>query len=135
MATYKIFEELDIWQRSRSLANEIYSISSQGRFGKDFVLQNQMRKASISVMSNIAEGFERKGTKEFVQFLAIAKGSLGEIRSQLYIALDQHYIEKEIFNTLNQTIADIGRRIGGFINYLQRSRIKGLKYKIQDYPK
>lgn len=78
MATFKSFEDIEAWQRSRELTKSIYKVTSQGMFGRDFGLRDQIRKASVSIMSNIAEGYERSGTKEFIQFLAIAKGSAGE---------------------------------------------------------
>src|SRR6185503_14984057 len=89
MATFKTFEDIEAWQQSRKLTKSIYEITSQGTFARDFVLHDQIRKASVSIMSNIAEGFERSGTKEFIQFLATAKGSAGEVRAQSYVALDQ----------------------------------------------
>ena len=86
-------------------------------------------KASISIMSNIAEGFERSGTGEFIQFLAIAKGSAGEVRSQLYIALDQDYITKKMFEDLNDLTNEISNLIGGLMKYLRETNIKGSKFK------
>ncbi len=129
MGTFQTFEDIEVWQKARILTYEIYTISSQGQFGKDFGLRNQIRKASVSIMSNIAEGFERDGTKEFIQFLAIAKGSVGEVRSQLYIAMDQKYISQNEFDQLNDSVKEIGRMISGLINYLKGSNIKGVKYK------
>ena len=100
MATFKDFEEIGAWQKARELTRHIYMVSKQGAFLKDFGLRDQIRRASISIMSNIAEGFERSGTGEFIQFLAISKGSAGEVKSQLYVAVDQDYISKEIFELL-----------------------------------
>ena len=91
MATVKKFEDLTCWQKARELNRLVYKISANGILGKDFGLRDQIRRASISVMSNIAEGFERGGDKEFVQFLSNAKGSCGEVRCQLYAALDENY--------------------------------------------
>lgn len=88
----KDFEELEIWKMARDLTNQVYSLSSDGKFSKDFVLRDQIRRSAVSIMSNIAEGFERGGNPEFVQFLSIAKGSCGEARCQVYIAMDQEYI-------------------------------------------
>jgi four helix bundle protein len=86
MATFQSFEEIEAWQKARELIHEVYGISDGGLFSRDFGLCNQICRASVSIMSNIAEGFERSGTNEFIQFLAIAKGSVGEVRSQLYVA-------------------------------------------------
>jgi four helix bundle protein len=131
MATIQHFEELEVWQRARTLTKEIYAISKQSKFSKDFALRNQIIKACISIMSNITEGFERNGTKEFIQFLAIAKGSVGEVRSQLYISMDQNYIPQKTFTHLNEFMVETGRMIGGLMNYLRKSRIKGNKFKQQ----
>src|ERR1700687_534406 len=100
MATFKKFEDITAWQKARELTREIYTVTSQGTFSKDFGLKDQIRRASVSIMSNIAEGFERSGTGEFIQFLATAKGSSGEVRSQLYVALDQGYITDAAFKHL-----------------------------------
>ncbi len=88
MVTFQTFEDIQVWQKARILTHEIYTISSHGQLGKDFRLREQIRKASVSIISNIAEGFERDGGKKFIQFLAIAKGSVGEVRSRIYIAFD-----------------------------------------------
>ena len=130
MSTFQSFEEIEAWQKARKFTKEIYEISDQGLFSKDFGLRNQIRNASFSIMSNIAEGFERDGTKEFVQFLSIAKGSVGEVRSQLYVALDQNYIPKETFTRLYFMATEISRLISGLMKYLRKSKIKGTKYKV-----
>jgi len=129
MTTFQKFEDIEAWQRSRELTREVYTVSNANPFSKDFGLRDQIRKASVSIMSNIAEGFERGGTKEFVQFLSIAKGSCGEVRSQLYVALDQGYVSKKTFSALFAMATEISRMIAGLINYLRKSDIKGLKYK------
>jgi four helix bundle protein len=90
----KRFEDLEVWQLSRELVKSIYKLTSGTRFSKDFGLANQIQRSAVSIMSNIAEGFERKSKKEFISFLSIAKGSCGELRSQLYIGLDLSYINK-----------------------------------------
>ena len=113
---------------ARRLTREIYSISSQGSFSTDFALRDQIRKASISIMSNIAEGFERNGTKEFLYFLVIAKGSVGEVRTQLTIAFDQGYISEEQFVQLGQLVTEIGGQIGSLIRYLSVSDFKRTRY-------
>ena len=90
---------------------------------------NQIRRASVSILSNIAEGFERNGDKEFIQFLTIAKGSCGEVRAQLYVALDQHYIDKEKFVIIKNKLVETSRMLSGLIKYLQQSSLKGSKFK------
>lgn len=129
MATFKSFEEIGSWQKARELTQEVYTVSNQGAFAKDFGLRDQIRRASVSILSNIAEGFERDGNREFLQFLAVAKGSSGEVRAQLYVALDQDYIDKNIFESLSAISIEIGSLIGGLMNYLRKSDMKGKKFK------
>jgi four helix bundle protein len=129
MAKIEKFEDLEVWKMSRIAVREIYEISSSERFSRDFALVNQIRRASISILSNIAEGFERSGDKEFLQFLAIAKGSCGEVRAQLYIALDQNYIEEIRFREISGKLLEISRMISGLMKYLQQSDLRGSKFK------
>ena len=129
MATFKRFEDIEAWQKARELTREVYNRSKTGLFSRDFGLRDQMRRASVSVLSNIAEGFERGGTNEFVQFLAIAKGSAGELEAQLYVALDQAYISREEFSSLRKLTTSTKRLLGGLIGYLRQSGMKGTKYK------
>lgn len=129
MATFRRFEDIEAWQTARILTREIYKYSKVGRFARDFGLRDQMRRSAISMMSNIAEGFERDGTAEFVHFLSISKGSAGELESQLYVALDQEYINEEQFRSLMQTALLTKKLIAGLMGYLRRSGIKGMKYK------
>ncbi len=129
MATFTTFEEIDAWQKSKELTNRIYRITGLGPFSKDYALKDQIRRASVSVMSNIAEGFERSGTREFAYFLATAKGSAGEVRSQLYVALDQGYITPAVFETLSTGASQISRMISGLMNYLRKSGVKGTRFK------
>jgi len=107
------FEDLIAWQKSRELTKNIYKITKQGEFRKDFGLRDQIRKSAVSIMSNIAEGFERGGRAEFHQFLVIAKGSCAELRSQLYVALDANYIDLETFQDLDALAKETNRIIGG----------------------
>lgn len=129
MATFTNFESIEAWAKARELTKEIYAISATGSFSRDFALRDQIRRASISVMSNIAEGFERGGTREFNQFLSIAKGSVGEVKSQVFVAMDQHYIDSEQAERLLGQATEIGRMIGGLMKYLSKTPIKGSKYK------
>lgn len=129
MGTITRFEDIDGWKMARELTKDIYAITSLGPFSRDFGLRDQIRKASVSVMSNIAEGFERDGKREFCNFLSIAKGSAGEVRSQLNVALDQGYISQENFDAADLKAKDNGRVIAGLMNYLRKSDIRGLKYK------
>lgn len=108
---------------------EIYAISTIGSFAKDFALKDQIRRAGISVMPNNAEGFGRDGAREFLQFLAIAKGSVNEVQAQLYVAIDQAYIGEQDFSRLYALAAETGGMIGGLMRYLQQSDIKGNKFK------
>lgn len=109
----KNFEDLFTWQKARVLASKIYEISSSGRFTKDFKLSSQIQSAAVSIMSNIAEGFERGKLKEFYYFLGVAKASCGEVRSQLYVALDIQYIEESVFAQLKSDAQEISKMIGG----------------------
>jgi four helix bundle protein len=129
MATFKKFEDIEAWQKSRQLTKQIYRISRTGAFARDFGLRDQIRRASVSIMSNIAEGYDRSGTGEFIQFLATAKGSAAEVKCQLYVALDEGYINNSTFDDLSKLVTEIGNMIGGLIMYLRRSGIKGTKYR------
>ena len=130
MPTFTRFEDMEAWRQARVLCGAIYRVSSKGAFAKDFGLRDQIRRASVSILSNIAEGFERSGSGEFIQFLAIAKGSAGEVRSQLYVALDQGYLTREDFGRLSESASDTAKMVAGLMNYLRRARVKGTKYKI-----
>jgi four helix bundle protein len=129
MATFTTFEEISAWQKARQLTKELYKVTSVGAFARDYDLKNQIRRAAVSIMSNIAEGFERSGTGEFNQFLATAKGSAGEVRSQLYVVLDQNYLSNAVVGRLLEQAAEVGRMIGGLMIYLRKSGVKGTKYK------
>jgi len=129
MAKIEKFEDLEAWKMARKATKEVYEISSREQFSRDFALVNQMRRASISILSNIAEGFERGGDKEFLQFLSIAKGSCGEVRAQLYVALDQNYIDDEKFKQISEELSETSRIISGLMKYLQQSKLRGSKFK------
>jgi four helix bundle protein len=102
MSKIKKLEDIESWKSARRLTKQIYEITAAGEFTRDFGLKDQIRRASVSTLSNIAEGFERGGDQEFLQFLSVAKGSCGEVRAQLYVALDQGYLSAETFETLSK---------------------------------
>lgn len=129
MAKIERFEDVEAWKLARESTRLVYQISSVGNFARDFPLRDQIRKSSVSIMSNIAEGFERDGDKEFINFLSIAKGSCGEARSQLYVALDQNYITADQFDLAYGSLDETGKRIGGFMRYLRQSDLRGPKFK------
>jgi four helix bundle protein len=122
MATVKTFEDFEIWQMSRALNKTIYKVTRRKIFNEDIDLRRQIRKASVSCMSNIAEGHERNNNNYFIQFLGIAKGSIGEVRSQLYSALDGDFIEEGEFHPLKEEATTIGKKIGALIDYLEKHR-------------
>jgi four helix bundle protein len=124
MATLTRFEELEAWQKARQLVREIYRLTGEGEFARDLPLCDQIRRAAISVLSNIAEGFERESNAEFVQFLGIAKGSAGEVEAQLVVALDQGYVSQVQFDASREIIASAKRLIAGLIHYLRRSGMR-----------
>ena len=129
MATVKKFEDLDICKLSRILCNDINQVALTTDLRRDYKLYGQIDGSSGSVMDNIAEGFERNGNREFIQFLSIAKASCGETRSQLYRVLDRSYITNEEFDKPKEQTMILSRMIGGFMNYLKKSDLKGSKYK------
>ena len=128
MATYKRFEDLPVWQNARKFASNADRIINLSPIAKSFKLRDQMLGSSGSVMDNIAEGFERSGNKEFIQFLYIAKGSAGEFRSQLYRASDANNISEENFKILYEEAEHLSTELGNFIKYLYSSDMKGYKY-------
>jgi four helix bundle protein len=137
MTTAKRFEDLEVWQRAKELTNLIYRFSSSGDFARDFGFRDQMRRAAVSVMSSIAEGFESQTQVIFIQYLNRAKGSAGELRAQLYIALEQEYITENEFNAA-YSLAELGsKQLSRFIQYLEsqpnarRVREDGVHYDVQ----
>lgn len=116
------FEDLIAWQKARMLTREIYKITRNDDFAKDFGLRNQIQRAAVSIMSNIAEGFERYNPNEFHQFLSVAKASCAEVRSQLYVALDVNYLDKEQFSSLLDLAKETGRIIGGLRVSVEKRR-------------
>lgn len=122
MGKFNSFEEIMSWKKARIFNKRIYEITENVVFKKDFDLVRQIRRASISISSNIAEGFERNTDKEFIYFLYVAKASAGEVKSQLYLALDLNYISKNEFDELYLNISDISKLLSGFIKYLNDSQ-------------
>lgn len=118
MARFKSFEEIKAWQKARILTKTIYQITERETFSKDFDLIRQIRRCSVSITSNIAEGFERQTEKEFRQFLFIAKGSAGELRSQLYLTFDLGYISNKEFENLKGDVVEVSKMISGLIKHL-----------------
>lgn len=129
MATFRRFEEIEAWQKARVLVKQLYTLSNEGKFARDFGLRDQLRRAGVSIMANIAEGYERGGSREFVQFLAIAKGSAAEVRSHLYVAFDQGYVNKEVLDELLAQAEQTARMTSKLMEYLRGSELKGVKYK------
>ena len=126
MAAIKQFEDLICWQKAREMTREIYGAFKNCR---DFGFKDQIQRASVSVMSNIAEGFERGTKAEFINYLFIAKGSAGEVRAQLYAAYDISYLNIEIFKHLNLLAIECSRLISSFIQNLKKSQFSGLQFK------
>jgi four helix bundle protein len=129
MSRIERFEDIVAWQRARELTRQIYDCSKAAPFARDFGLKDQIQRASVSAMANIAEGFERGGDREFVQFLSNSKGSTGEVKSHLYVALDQQYLTEAQFKLLYEQADEVSRLTAGFICYLQQSTVRGHKFK------
>jgi len=129
MSSFKKFEEMDLWKLAREQARKVFELCSREPLSRDFSLKKQMNDSSGSVMDNIAEGFERSGNGEFRYFLGVAKGSNGELRSQYYRVLDRKYITQEEFNAYYLENENIGKQLGGFMDYLNDSPLKGSKFK------
>jgi four helix bundle protein len=129
MARIRRIEDLEAWKMAREVTREIYRFARAGDFARDFGLRDQICRSSVSIMSNIAEGFERDGDKEFVNFLSITKASAGETRSLLYVALDQEYITQDQFDSAHGKVLENSRIISGLSSYLRQSELKGVKFK------
>ena len=127
--TLNNFEDLEIWKLSRTLSKEIYQITNSPEFNSDIRFRSQIRAAAGSIMDNIAEGFEREGKKEFTQFLYVAKGSCGEVRSQLCRAMDIGFISTDQYTSLAEQTKRIGAKVSNMIRYLKTSEIEGNKFK------
>ena len=118
------FEDLGAWQKARSLTQAVYEVTALGQFSRDYGLRDQIRRSAVSVMSNLAEGFERGGRSEFHQFLSMSKASCAELRSQMYVALDPQYIDQQAFVRLLTLAEEVGRIIGGLRMAVQKQRDK-----------
>ncbi len=126
--TFERFEDMDVWKDSRVLANRLYDLTARPEFARDFVLRDQIRRAAVSIISNIAEGFERNGNKEFIHFLYVAKGSCGEVRSQLSFAVDRKYLGESDYERLYEDLVRISRQLSGLIRYLRESGLRGSRF-------
>ena len=129
MGKIERFEDIDAWKKARELTKIIYEVTAQGKLATDFSLRDQLRRAAVSIMANIAEGFEREGNKEFRQFLATAKGSAGEVKALLYVALDAGLTSTEQFQRISALADEASRLLAGFLRYLKTSDKKGSKFQ------
>ncbi|MBC8005647.1 MAG: four helix bundle protein [Verrucomicrobia bacterium] len=129
MSKVERFEDLKVWQMARELCKDIHKFTLQDSFSRDYKLVGQIKASSGSIMDNIAEGFERDGNKEFIQFLSFSKGSSGETRSQLYRAIDNGYISQKEFDIAYARSLECSKMLKGFMIYLKESKLKGNKYK------
>jgi four helix bundle protein len=121
MSTIRRFEDMEAWQTARALTRSVYDLTANGTFSRDFGLKDQMQRASVSIMSNIAEGFESRTEILFLEFLGRAKGSAGELRAQFYVAQDAGYISKREFQSLRDQSAKCSAQISRLMDYLKRS--------------
>lgn len=128
------FEDLEVWKLGRDLVRTLYAITQQRDIAKDYGLKDQLRRAGVSICSNIAEGYERDGDREFLQYLSIAKGSVGEVRSQLHHALDAGYLNEPEFAQHHASCIHLSIRLARFISYLKNHRLGGTKYKPPESP-
>ena len=129
MATIQRFEDLEIWKKSRTLSDRVYPLTFKDPIANDFRMKDQIRGSVGSIMDNIAEGFERGSKFEFINSLTIAKGETGELKSQLYRCLDNKYITQKLFDELYNLADEITKMITSFVQYLNKSNIKGQKFK------
>ena len=123
MATFSQLEDIQVWQKARQLTKQIYEATSNGRFAQDYGLRNQIQRASVSIMANIAEGFGRRSDKEFANFLNMAHGSVAEVQSHLYVALDLAYITPVTFDKLNALLDEISRMTLVLAQHLRKSKL------------
>jgi four helix bundle protein len=125
------FEDLDIWNESRKFAADIYKLTLGESFKRDYGLREQIQRAAVSILSNIAEGFERENNKEFINFLKYAKGSAGEVRAQLHLALDLGYIGDDEFKNIHSHVLSISKQLSGFMKYLKGSNLPNHKLVVK----
>ena len=124
------FEDLDVWREARMLVQRVYSLTRGKEFSKGFSLSDQIRRAAISVTSNIAQGFDAQSNAEFVQFLTYSRRSVSEVKNQLYIALDQKYITQQEFDDTYAMCANVSKMLHGFMGYLKTSRHQSIQSTI-----
>ena len=129
MAAFRRFEDIHAWQKGRTLTTTIFQLAQESELKKNFALKDQIIRCTISITANIAEGFERNSNKEFSYFLAIAKGSTGELRSFLYVLLDNRYIEQSQFDEIYQLTQEVSAMLSKLITYLSKSPLKGTRYR------
>jgi four helix bundle protein len=134
MASFRSFEEIDAWKKARELTRSVYGATAKGAFAQDYSLRDQIRRACVSIMSNVAEGHGRGGTREFLQFLSMAIGSANEVSSQLYVALDEGYIDDRQFRHLTGLAQESANLAGGLARYLRTTELKGSKYATSATP-
>lgn len=119
MATIQRFEDLKVWKKAREVTKEVYAITSDSQFARDFGLKDQIRRSSVSVMANIAEGFARRTDRDFLYFLNISRSSAAEVQSHLYIALDQGYLDQSAFDSLYEELEEVSRMLFGLVRHLK----------------
>jgi four helix bundle protein len=129
MSKKKAFEETPVWNDARNLVKEVFRISKMSDMKGEYFLQDQMKRSALSIMANIAEGFERDGNKELIQYLSMAKGSAGELRSFFFAGLDMGLVSDADFKKVQEQVQGISRQLSGFMKYLKKSMMKGRKYK------
>ena len=123
MPTFKRFEDILAWQKARTVNKLVYSVTRTGEFAKDFGLRDQIRRSSVSIMANIAEGFARRSDKDFANFLNISRSSVAEVQSHLYVALDQEYIDSADFETIYSKLEETSRMIFALAKHLARKKL------------
>lgn len=129
MSKISTFEDIEVWKKAVELCEKVYLLSENSTLNKDYGLRDQIRKSTISIPSNIAEGFERESNNQFIYFLTIAKGSCGELRTQLFLAMKIKHIGEEIHNELRSDCLNISKQLSNFIKYLKSTKNKNLKSK------